>query len=364
MDDLGIEVHVVTLAAAERASEALAARRVRAAPRRREGADRRDPGAAEPRPPGGAHRGLLRPRARAAGRAGRPHRGRSARALRRLSLRGHGGDGRAPLPEGFHDSAGHRGPARPRRAVSGAVRTTPSARASSPAARAPPSRCRARKSWRAATSRRASPTHAAPATRRAAIRWPRRRRCCARIRTSPAIRRSSSSRAGSQCMRRGYPVAPYEELERARKLARLEALAGDRARRSRRRHVRPTGSRLRARAAARVDGRWRVDLVETWKNLFFGEDGNYWLKNANTPYAFGLAAYGAGELRRRRGLGSRRPVARERDRGAGGEGEAARPRRRALPVPARRGALLQLLPRARRAGATTRRPRGSPAARR
>lgn len=37
---------------------------------------------------------------------------------------------------------------------------------------------------------------------------------------------------------------------------------------------------------------WRVDLVETWKNLFFGSDGNYFLRNSNTRYAFGLKEYG------------------------------------------------------------------------
>ena len=37
---------------------------------------------------------------------------------------------------------------------------------------------------------------------------------------------------------------------------------------------------------------WRVDLVETWKNLFFGSDGNYFLRNSNTRYAFGLAEFG------------------------------------------------------------------------
>jgi hypothetical protein len=97
---------------------------------------------------------------------------------------------------------------------------------------------------------------------------------------------------GSQCMRRGYPVAPYEELERARKLIaskpwRIET-AGDRA---------VVGSYRPAPGFVpvllhRVDGLWRVDLVETWKNLFFGEGGEYFLKNANTPYLFGLVEYG------------------------------------------------------------------------
>jgi len=44
----------------------------------------------------------------------------------------------------------------------------------------------------------------------------------------------------------------------------------------------------------REDGVWRVDLVETWKNLFFDSHGNYFLRNSNTPYAFGLAQFGDG----------------------------------------------------------------------
>ncbi len=42
-------------------------------------------------------------------------------------------------------------------------------------------------------------------------------------------------------------------------------------------------------------GLWRVDLVETWKNLFFDGDGNYFLRNSNTPYAFGLTQFGKGK---------------------------------------------------------------------
>ncbi|MGH8250930.1 MAG: TPM domain-containing protein [Steroidobacteraceae bacterium] len=45
----------------------------------------------------------------------------------------------------------------------------------------------------------------------------------------------------------------------------------------------------------RIDGSWRVDAVETWKNLFFGPDGEYFLRNANTPYLFGLSKYGRAE---------------------------------------------------------------------
>ncbi len=46
----------------------------------------------------------------------------------------------------------------------------------------------------------------------------------------------------------------------------------------------------------REAGLWRIDLVETWKNLFFDESGNYYLKNSNTPYAFGLTQFGEGQF--------------------------------------------------------------------
>jgi hypothetical protein len=44
----------------------------------------------------------------------------------------------------------------------------------------------------------------------------------------------------------------------------------------------------------RENGLWRIDLVETWKNLFFDSAGNYFLRNSNTPYAFGLKQFGTG----------------------------------------------------------------------
>jgi len=37
---------------------------------------------------------------------------------------------------------------------------------------------------------------------------------------------------------------------------------------------------------------WRVDLAETWKNLFYKGDGSYFLRNSNTPYHFGLSQFG------------------------------------------------------------------------
>src|SRR5678815_2743810 len=45
----------------------------------------------------------------------------------------------------------------------------------------------------------------------------------------------------------------------------------------------------------REDGLWRIDLVETWKNLFFDSNGNYFLRNSNTPYAFALKQFGSGQ---------------------------------------------------------------------
>jgi TPM domain len=98
---------------------------------------------------------------------------------------------------------------------------------------------------------------------------------------------------GSRCMRRGYPVAPYEELERARKLAASKPWRvieqGDRAVVT---SDRPAPGFVPV-LLAREGGLWRVDLVETWKNLFFGRDGNYRLENSNNPYTFGLAAFGS-----------------------------------------------------------------------
>jgi tetratricopeptide (TPR) repeat protein len=96
-------------------------------------------------------------------------------------------------------------------------------------------------------------------------------------------------------MRRGYPLAPYEEVERAR---RLEAARPWRAIVSGERAVVTSDSPPPGFVPVllqRVDGLWRVDLVETWKSLFFGANGNYWLKNSESPYAFGLGAFGLGE---------------------------------------------------------------------
>jgi len=99
---------------------------------------------------------------------------------------------------------------------------------------------------------------------------------------------------GSRCMRRGYPVAPYEELERARRLEASRpwrvAVQGDYA---------VVGSDRPAPGFVpvllqRTGGLWRVDLVETWKNLHFDRDGNYRVDNSSHPYGFGLAQLGVG----------------------------------------------------------------------
>lgn len=98
--------------------------------------------------------------------------------------------------------------------------------------------------------------------------------------------------AGSRIMRARYPVAPFESLERMEHLEASKPLRavvrGDRA---------VVTSDHPAHGfvpvlLVRQDGLWRVDLVETWKNLFFDFDGSYHLVNSNTPYAFGLAAFG------------------------------------------------------------------------
>ena len=99
---------------------------------------------------------------------------------------------------------------------------------------------------------------------------------------------------GSRCMRSGYPVAPYEELQRGQRLAASKPWRvieqGD--------YAVVTSDRPAPGFVPvllhREDGLWRVDLVETWKNLFFGRDGEYFTKNATQPYGFGLAAFGSG----------------------------------------------------------------------
>ncbi|HEY6123229.1 MAG TPA: TPM domain-containing protein [Steroidobacteraceae bacterium] len=99
---------------------------------------------------------------------------------------------------------------------------------------------------------------------------------------------------GSQLQRANYPLAPFEELQRLERVQRSKPLhywiQGDRAVASSKKPVRGFVPIL----LHRQGGLWRVDLVETWKNLFFDPDGNYFLRNSNTPYAAGLREFGLG----------------------------------------------------------------------
>lgn len=99
---------------------------------------------------------------------------------------------------------------------------------------------------------------------------------------------------GSQLMRAHYPLAPFEEEQRLQRIEESRPLVyrieGD--------HAVVTSERPAAGFVPillrREGGLWRVDKVETWKNLFFDADGDYFLRNSNTPYAFGLAEFGEG----------------------------------------------------------------------
>jgi tetratricopeptide (TPR) repeat protein len=99
---------------------------------------------------------------------------------------------------------------------------------------------------------------------------------------------------GSRVMRAHYPLARFEELQRVTRIESSLPLVylqdGDYAVATSRRPAQGFVPVL----LHREEGLWRVDLVETWKNLFFNSDGNYFLRNSNTPYAFGLSQFGAG----------------------------------------------------------------------
>jgi tetratricopeptide (TPR) repeat protein len=99
---------------------------------------------------------------------------------------------------------------------------------------------------------------------------------------------------GSRRMRAQYPLARFEELKR---LERIDAslpleyrIEGDYAVAT---SARPATGFVPI-LLHREDSLWRIDLVETWKNLFFDADGNYFLRNGNTPYRFGLEQFGKG----------------------------------------------------------------------
>jgi tetratricopeptide (TPR) repeat protein len=102
---------------------------------------------------------------------------------------------------------------------------------------------------------------------------------------------------GSRIMRASYPMAPFESFERAARLEDSKPLRaivqGDRAVVTSDHPVHGFVPVL----LVRQGGLWHVDMVETWKNLFFDWDGNYHLANSNTPYAFGLAAYGSADAK-------------------------------------------------------------------
>jgi hypothetical protein len=99
---------------------------------------------------------------------------------------------------------------------------------------------------------------------------------------------------GSRMMRTYYPFARFEELQRFERIQSsfpLEVVQHDD-------HAVAT-SKQPAKGFVpillhREQGLWRIDLVETWKNLFFDNTGNYFLRNSNTPYAFGLQQFGEG----------------------------------------------------------------------
>ena len=101
---------------------------------------------------------------------------------------------------------------------------------------------------------------------------------------------------GSRLQRASYPLAPFEEWRRAESIEASEPLKflidGDFAVATSIKPVRGFVPIL----LQRQQGVWRVDLVETWKNLFFDQNGNYFLRNSNTPYAFGLRQFGRGDF--------------------------------------------------------------------
>jgi uncharacterized protein len=99
---------------------------------------------------------------------------------------------------------------------------------------------------------------------------------------------------GSRLMRTHYPFARFEELQRRERIEASRPLAN-----------RIDGDYAVATSANpahgfvpillhREAGLWRVDYVETWKNIFFDNNGDYFLRNSNTPYAYGLAELGEG----------------------------------------------------------------------
>lgn len=99
---------------------------------------------------------------------------------------------------------------------------------------------------------------------------------------------------GSRLMRAQYPLAPFEEERRLQRIEEsrplLYRVEGDLAVVT---SERPASGFVPI-LLQREGGLWRVDKVETWKNLFFDADGDYFLRNSNMPYAFGLTEFGEG----------------------------------------------------------------------
>ncbi|WP_116812300.1 TPM domain-containing protein [Steroidobacter cummioxidans] len=99
---------------------------------------------------------------------------------------------------------------------------------------------------------------------------------------------------GSRLMRAHYPLAPFEELKRVERIEASKPLQylveGDYAVATSQRPAHGFVPIL----LHRQQGLWRIDQVETWKNLFFDNEGNYFLRNSNTPYGFGLKQFGSG----------------------------------------------------------------------
>lgn len=100
---------------------------------------------------------------------------------------------------------------------------------------------------------------------------------------------------GSRLLRAEYPFARFEELTRLERIDDSSPLdyriEGDHA-------VATSGNPAHGFVPLLLhrgkDGLWRVDLSETWKNLFFDRNGDYFLRNSNMPYRFGLAEFGEG----------------------------------------------------------------------
>lgn len=100
---------------------------------------------------------------------------------------------------------------------------------------------------------------------------------------------------GTRIMRRGYPFAPFEAMERAERMKATRPwwveTEGDRA-------VVFSNRASRVKFALplhRIDGTWKVDLVEKWKNLFTGKSRNPIVNNANTPYYFAFRKIGTAD---------------------------------------------------------------------